>query len=107
MNAIHSLRLFTAFALIAPLAACGGAQKAAEAAVKENLKDPDSARFGEFYYNKTTKKGCLTVNAKNSMGGYTGDQQAYVKPGDKGWEVNGISEVDQESCRRIYADANY
>lgn len=94
-----------ALALIAPLAACSSMKNGAEAAVRESLKDPDSAKFGEFYYNKKTKKGCLTVNAKNSMGGYTGDEQAYLQVGDKGWEVHGIAEVSQDSCQRLHADA--
>ncbi|KMS55944.1 hypothetical protein [Sphingobium cupriresistens] len=87
------------------LAACDRNRSAAEDAVRGSLKDPDSAKFGDFYYNEKTKKGCLTVNARNSMGGYTGDQQAYVEPGDKGWLTIGFADVSQESCRNVFADA--
>jgi len=67
--------IFAACAICLALPGCDSNKKGAEAAVLEDLRDPDSARFGEFYFNDETKKGCLTVNAKNSMGGYTGDQQ--------------------------------
>jgi hypothetical protein len=50
----------------------------AQQAVREIMKDPDSARFGEMTY-KDNNNICLTVNGKNSMGGYTGDQEAYIE----------------------------
>jgi len=88
------------------LAGCGGLQKGAEEAVRANLRDPESARFGNFYFNEKTKKGCLTVNAKNSMGGYTGDQQAHVQKTDEGWESIAITEVDLATCQQSFADTN-
>lgn len=51
-------------------------EQAIKAAVREKLKDPASAIFGEmFSYVSTEKKRhtCGTVNAKNSYGGYGGD----------------------------------
>jgi hypothetical protein len=55
--------------------------KADEAAIREgvkrNLKDPDSARFGQMRAGtdaKGTTTVCLMVNAKNSYGGYTGEK---------------------------------
>lgn len=95
-------RLALALACIATLAGCSG-RSGAEAAVRDSLKDPDSAKFGDFYYNAKTKKGCLTVNARNSMGGYTGDQQAYVEL-KKDWEVMGIGDLTPASCKEIHAD---
>lgn len=86
------------------LSACNMNQRGAEDAVRESLKDPESGRFGEFYYNSTTKKGCLVVNAKNSMGGYTGDQMAFVTKTEKGWHAGAIIELPLESCRKIHAD---
>ena len=49
-------------------------------AVKNVLKDPDSARFGKLYLNKYADTNaswalCGYVNAKNSLGGYTGDKR--------------------------------
>jgi hypothetical protein len=86
------------------LSACSE-RSGAEEAVREGLKDPDSAKFGEFYYNAATKKACLTVNAKNSMGGYTGNQEAELKKGEDGWSVNGMLELDHETCKGGYANA--
>jgi hypothetical protein len=97
-------RVMLALACLTSLVACNGAKSGAEAAVRESLKDPGSAKFGDFYYNDEKKRGCLTVNARNSMGGYTGDQQAYVQRGDSGWEVYGIAEITQTMCREGFAD---
>lgn len=92
------------FAMLSLLSACDRNRSGAEEAVRSVLKDPDSAKFGEFYYNEKTQKGCLAVNAKNSMGGYTGEQQAYVEKADKGWENFGIGDLPLSSCREIHAD---
>ncbi|TGP65469.1 hypothetical protein EN868_03205 [Mesorhizobium sp. M2D.F.Ca.ET.225.01.1.1] len=45
--------------------------------VRESLKDPDSARFGNMVAAQEDANSswvCGTVNAKNSFGGYTGDK---------------------------------
>lgn len=89
------------FGMLTLLSACDGNRSGAEEAVRNVLKDPDSAKFGDFYYNEKTKKGCLAVNAKNSMGGYTGEQQAYVTQTENGWENNGIADIPAASCREI------
>lgn len=95
------MKIFAIIASLAALSACGSNQSGAEEAVRDILKDPESAKFGEFYYNETTRKGCLAVNAKNSMGGYTGDQWAYVEKTDKGWEAYTISDVSFDICKTI------
>ena len=52
-------------------------------AVRQNLKDPDSAKFGSYTAFSFIEKGdkqiavCGYVNAKNSYGGY-GGEQAYI-----------------------------
>ena len=43
-----------------------------ESNVRAQLKDPDSAKFSEVTFNRAKGAGCGYVNAKNSMGGYTG-----------------------------------
>lgn len=86
------------------LSACNGVQRSAEAAVTDRLKDPESARFGEFYYNAKLKRACLTVNAKNSMGGYTGDKQVALERTDDGWEWIYDIEESPERCRKSWAD---
>ena len=103
MKLTGSMRLL-AVAGCLTLAACG-MKHDAEEAVRKGLKDPDSAKFGELYYNDKTEKGCLEVNAKNSMGGYTGTQQAYVKHTKNGWEEDGIADISLKQCREIFADA--
>lgn len=74
----------------------------AKKAVLSNLKDPDSAKFGKFSL-AGTKGACLTVNAKNSMGGYTGDQQAYLlREGEKDWLVVTIDKtLNHEKCIEV------
>lgn len=46
--------------------------------VARQLKDPESARFGKIYAQLNTgnhiKTVCVFVNARNSFGGYTGEQ---------------------------------
>ena len=51
--------------------------KAVHAGVRKQLKDPDSARFGETFASRdapSTTHVCGWVNAKNSYGGYTGEK---------------------------------
>jgi hypothetical protein len=68
----------------------------ARAAVLKALKDPDSAKFGKF--TQVGNYACLTVNARNSLGGYTGDQQAILVKITDEWRVAGIEKVAHSSC---------
>ena len=81
------------------LAACGSSESGAKASVLAALKDPDSAKFGKF--TQVNEKGaCLGVNARNSMGGYTGEQQASLMkfPDSKEWQVLTIDQMSHEAC---------
>lgn len=80
------------------LTACGGDESAAKQAVLGRLKDPDSAKFSKF--SLVGEKGaCLTVNAKNSMGGYTGNAQAFLIKKEKVWYVVDIDkDLSHEQC---------
>jgi hypothetical protein len=69
-------------------------------AVLASLKDPGSARFGEFAY-ATPNNACLTVNAKNSFGGYSGNQEAILTRVSSGWQVLTISGLPKSSCIEI------
>jgi hypothetical protein len=63
----------------------------ARAAVTKNLKDPASARFEGLV--KRPGAVCGFVNAKNSMGGYTGRQMfVYLPSENRAWvlEINGL-----------------
>jgi len=53
---------------------------AVQKGVKGDLKDPESARFGSVFAAENAKGTiavCGYVNAKNSYGGYTGEQLFY------------------------------
>lgn len=51
---------------------------------KEMLNDPESARFGEITYSTSGKYAAVNVNAKNRMGGYTGEQCQFFEKGNDG-----------------------
>ena len=93
-----------ALVLAASLAACNSQRAGAEEAVRAALRDPESARFGEFYYNEETKLACLTTNAKNAMGGYTGDKEAMLSYADGKWLYGGDLDSTPQRCREIFAD---
>jgi hypothetical protein len=77
--------VFLPIALCATLCGCSSEKSQAETVIRDQLKDPDSAEFGKFESNG--KKACLQVNAKNSFGGYTGFQTAFLKKDEKGnWD---------------------
>lgn len=96
-------KIICALALPLALAGCGQ-RSAAEKAVREAMKDPDSAKFGTFYYNSKTGKACLTTNAKNSLGGYTGDSQSELLRDKEGWHYVSDGEESPADCRSNYAD---
>ncbi|GEM71004.1 hypothetical protein SAQ01S_07700 [Sphingomonas aquatilis NBRC 16722] len=51
-----------------------------EEAVKGHLKDPESAQFSDVSYYSERNLACGMVNAKNSLGGYTGPKAfAYIE----------------------------
>lgn len=98
-------RLVAAASACLALTACGD-RSGAEETVRQALKDPESARFGDFYYNAKTKKGCLGVNAKNSMGGYTGFTQFHLRKDDQGWSWDSDVEEGHQTCKETYADVS-
>lgn len=74
------------------LAACSETS-AIEDAVRQNLIDPESARFGEII-EYTDKDGsarvCVEVNAKNRMGGYVGEKLMTASRAEDGnWSAGG------------------
>lgn len=78
-------KLLTAVMFCALLTSCNSSERQAQEVIRNQMKDPDSARFGRFETNG--KKACLEVNGKNSFGGYTGFQTAFLEKGAKGkWD---------------------
>jgi len=75
-----------------------------EDAVRERLKDPDSAQFKEVFFNN--KGGihavCGQINSKNSYGGYSG-YKYFISAGSKEMtfienEVSDFSKVWNKFC---------
>jgi hypothetical protein len=100
---MKNIEIAAAIACCLLLAGCGGSEAEAKKAVLANLKDPDSAKFGKF-----TQVGenlaCMTVNAKNSMGGYTGDKQAFLKKEDGKWEFYFTQDMSHDMCIKMWPD---
>lgn len=67
-----------------------------EKAVRAELKDPDSAQFKEQIILKT--RACISVNSKNSFGGYTGPQTAHLK--NLGNDFWALETIGKEPCYR-------
>ena len=69
------------------VAACGqGGQ--IEKAVREKLKDPDSAKFKDLVVSDNGERACVVWNAKNSMGGYGEWDVAELQKVNSSWKVN-------------------
>jgi hypothetical protein len=79
-----------------------------EAGTKQALKDPESARFGVIAGAQTPDGNisvCGMVNAKNSFGGYTGEQPFFgvLHPGPGFFEFRtmGGSDGDRLGLRMV------
>lgn len=73
----------------------------AEKTISGLLKDPESAMFGEFTLDNIDglSAACFTVNAKNSLGGYVGDQIfSLVKFDDDSWIITGSKGNSHGDC---------
>jgi len=81
------------------LVGCG--DSAVKKAVRESLVDPDSAKFGSVKYSKNGEAACVTVNAKNRMGGYTGDSQIIVEKIDGKWSAINDEDTSQDTCMQV------
>jgi|TARA_R100000049_G_C1956050_1_gene111133 hypothetical protein len=97
--------IFAALALIL-MTGCSEEARVEEAA-REYLIDPDSARFGKITILKTDEGegACVTANAKNRMGGYTGDQQIVLEKGEDGeWQAKAHVAVPHDTCVNVFLD---
>ena len=71
-----------------------------EDVVRASLYDPDSVKFGEVRYFYDGQAACITVNAKNRLGGYVGDtNMALYEAKDGSWSIFG------KGC--IWEDVDY
>jgi hypothetical protein len=93
------MRKFLLVGIFCTVAAC--TNSAVKDAVLEDLIDPESARFGEISYSKDGNHACVEVNAKNRMGGYTGDQQMFVDRADGEWTAGYSLDISHDQCVRM------
>jgi hypothetical protein len=84
------------FILFALLMAGCGQDADLQVSIKKSLKDPDSAKFGKVLYFEDS--ACYEVNAKNSMGGYTGTKISILKKIENKWHVVTFQETTLEGC---------
>lgn len=93
------------------LTACSSHESDAKKAVLNQLTDPDSAKFGQFTL-VSDHGACLAVNARNKMGGYTGEQQAILIRGDKDrgneeWQVTDFTKLSHEHCVTAISEIDF
>lgn len=74
---------------------------AVKKAILGRLKDQESAQFGEF--TLVGERACITVNARNSMGGYTGDQELLLTKINSEWIIMDlpIENLGHAFCSRM------
>ena len=81
-----------------------------KSAVRQNMKDPDSAQFGRYVAFRTTDSEgeqtdyvCGYVNGKNSFGGYVG-MTPYIALGADGTFISAVgpNEFAMQACQRNY-----
>lgn len=74
-----------AFSTLA-LVGCGP-EREIKKAVEESLIDPESVRYGDIIVytdDEGEEQACAMVNARNRMGGYTGEQMVNLYKSDEG-----------------------
>jgi len=85
------------FLILLMLVISGCSQDASiQKVIRSSLKDPDSAKFGKVLYFEDS--ACYEVNAKNSMGGYTGTKISILKKFNDEWHVVTFEETTLERC---------
>ena len=63
-------------------------QSSIENAVRENLRDPESAQFKNTVVSKNSTQACVEWNSKNSFGGYGNWDVALLKKDNGLWTVS-------------------
>ncbi|WP_418139976.1 hypothetical protein AB9R84_15685 (plasmid) [Oceanimonas smirnovii] len=101
-------KFFVVFSFATFLVGCDETQSvndemksSAKDAIYKVLKDPDSAKFGEFTVETVggISVACFTVNAKNSFGGYVGDREfSLMRLLDQPWEIIASKEESHMKC---------
>lgn len=95
------MKKFTIIFMLITLSGCfNNEESAVKKAVLNGLKDPESAKFGQFKLIDNDR-ACITVNAKNAFGGYAGDKQAFVMKKSGSWFLLNTGDISQEQCAEI------
>jgi cytochrome c2 len=83
------------------LASCASPEEEAKDAVRRELKNPESARFGE--YTLIGNRACLAVSAPGASPGFSGERQAVVLKAEthgenRKWSLAGVYEERHDQC---------
>lgn len=73
--------------------------------VRSQLKDPDSAKFGDLIVSTSKKTACIYWNAKNSFGGYTEGNIAELSKDGDSWIIIKL-ESPYSSCTQDDLDSS-
>lgn len=101
--------LLSAIILAAPIAAGADEPDRVKDAVREQLRDPSSAEFGEIKV-VTDASGqhvaCGTVNARNGYGGYVGKMPFVARSTteDRFFVMIGDSDMTAKTARRVCSE---
>lgn len=99
------VRILIVFSVLT-VAGCGEKSKVIEE-TRRHLKDPDSAKFGDVEIVSLNEKdgrgnlmkgACVTVNSKNSYGGYVGDKEAMLIVRGEEIDFSGIHNITHDVC---------
>lgn len=65
-------------------------QASVKEAVQYHLKEPSSAEFKDYVASDGNQYACISWNARNSFGGYTGWEVAYLEKMGGEWRVRSM-----------------
>lgn len=87
------------------LAGCSE-QASIEDAVRENLRDPESANFRDSVVSKGGSRACVEWNSKNGFGGYGEWDVARLNKINGKWAISQmqVSSADVHSCTKKSLD---
>jgi hypothetical protein len=72
-----------------------------ETAIKDLLRDPDSAKFRAVVVNKPGNRACAVFNARNAFGGYGEWTVFELRKRDTGWQVSN-KDFPAAQCTEAY-----
>lgn len=79
-------------------------QSSIENAVRENLKDPESAKFRNAIVSKNSTRACVEWNSKNSFGGYGEWDVTRLNKENGAWAIS-VMQVPSDSVHSCTQEA--